>query len=152
MSYHINNDKNGCTSYREMFWITDENQTFRDDDYAKKRKAIFRRQRARQRRGQFLKLAACIFAMIIIFAFSISFFSLKGKAEEEPKFKYYTSIEIKYGDTLWTIAERYMDATYYNRNSYIDELKSINHIHEEDEIIAGKMLIIPYYSTEYIAD
>jgi hypothetical protein len=68
------------------------------------------------------------------------------------KYKYYTSVQLEYGDTLWKVADRYMDSEFYNHISYIEEVKSINHIHDENEVMAGKMLIIPYYSTDYIAN
>ena len=45
-----------------------------------------------------------------------------------------------------------MDKEMNTRTSFIAEVKSINHISDENEIIAGKLLIVPYYSTEYIAD
>lgn len=76
--------------------------------------------------------------------------SLHGKASAKTeKYKYYTSITISYGDTLWSIAEEYMDKDFYTKKSYIQEVKSINHLHD-DIIKEGKMLIIPYYSSEYL--
>lgn len=73
-------------------------------------------------------------------------------SEKEHKFKYYTSVVIEEGDTLWTIADQYMDRSIQDKIAYINEVKSINHIKNGDRIVAGKMLIVPYYSTEYIAD
>lgn len=73
-------------------------------------------------------------------------------SEKEHKFKYYTSVVIEEGDTLWSIADQYMDKEIQGKIAYIDEVKSINHIHDGNRIIAGQMLIVPYYSTEYIAD
>ncbi len=73
-------------------------------------------------------------------------------SEKEHKFKYYTSVVIEDGDTLWSIADQYMDRDIQGKIAYIEEVKSINHIHDGNRIIAGQMLIVPYYSTEYIAD
>ncbi len=73
-------------------------------------------------------------------------------SEKEHKFKYYTSVVIEEGDTLWSIADQYMDREIQGKAAYIDEVKSINHIRDGNRIIAGQMLIVPYYSTEYIAD
>lgn len=73
-------------------------------------------------------------------------------SEQEHHFKYYTSIVIEEGDTLWSIADQYMDRNVQGKIAYIDEVKSINHIHDGDRITVGQMLIVPYYSTEYIPD
>ena len=79
-------------------------------------------------------------------------FSAHGKASgvSEQEYKYYTSITIEYGDTLWSIADQYMDKEHYSRTSYIAEVKNINHIKNEDMIKEGKMLIIPYFSRDYM--
>lgn len=71
-----------------------------------------------------------------------------AKAEEaEPSYKYYTSIEVQPGDSLWSIAGDYMDDHYKNRNEYIDEVKTLNHL-IGDDIHAGGHLLVPYYSME----
>lgn len=63
-------------------------------------------------------------------------------------YKYYTSIRVQSGDTLWSIAEEYMagkdQGDIYD---YIEEVEQINHI-TEDGLIAGNTICIPYYSDE----
>jgi len=119
-----------------------------------RRREILRSQKARRRRERLVKKAVliCVFACALIFVFGK--FALHGKAEAEKqhKFKYYTSVQLSYGETLWSLSEKYMDEELYTNASYIEEVKSINHIHDEDDVMAGKMLIVPYYSTEYIAN
>ena len=89
---------------------------------------------------------------LIICFLTIGVLHSSAEAEQEHKFKYYTSVVIEEGDTLWSIADQYMDRSVQGKIAYIDEVKSINHIHDGDRITAGQMIIVPYYSTEYIAD
>ncbi len=63
-------------------------------------------------------------------------------------YKYYTSIKVQPGDTLWDIAEEYIDYDYYStRMDYIYEVMKINHL-ITDHLTAGKKITIPYYSVE----
>lgn len=73
----------------------------------------------------------------------------KSKAsEEDTVFKYYTSIEIEQGDTLWSIACEYMSSEYDSIQDYIDEVKELNQL-GPDDIHVGQYLMIPYYSSEF---
>lgn len=68
--------------------------------------------------------------------------------EHSVSYKYYTSIQVKRGDTLWDIAEKYRTSEYHDIGSYIDEVKKINHL-SGSKITDGMYLCIPYYTTEY---
>ncbi len=105
--------------------------------------------RAVQRRSLLFLLTLCVVA---VFFLTAGVLHSRAGSEQEHKFKYYTSVVIEEGDTLWSIADQYMDKSIQSKVAYINEVKSINHIHDGDCILAGKMLIVPYYSTEYIAD
>ena len=86
-------------------------------------------------------------AVLILFRVSIS----NARAEEnlpEARYKYYTSIQIHSGDSLWSIAETYMTGEYQNIYDYIDEVREINHL-SGDYLRAGSKLCVPYYSSEY---
>lgn len=93
------------------------------------------------------------FAVIlgIVFMLSIVFFSVivsaKEKAPEAPQYKYYTSIQIDQGDTLWTIAEEYCYDSSQLKD-YVREIKEINNL-KSNEIHAGNYLTIVYYSDMY---
>ena len=52
------------------------------------------------------------------------------------------------GDSLWSIAEEYYVLGYDTPSDYIKEVMHINHIKDENEIISGSSLVIPYYSEE----
>ena len=78
---------------------------------------------------------------------------VQARAEERPKeptYKYYTSIQVRSGDTLWEIAEKYRTEEYEDIPSYIEEVKEINHL-TSSQITDGMYLCIPYYTTEYKA-
>lgn len=56
---------------------------------------------------------------------------------------YYKSIEVSEGDTLWTIADEYMGNAFTDKESYIREVKKLNHLNN-DQIQTGAYLMIPY--------
>ena len=70
------------------------------------------------------------------------------KAEEMIRYKYYTTVTVAVGETLWDIANEYNSEEFGGIQNYIREVKSINHI-SGDRICAGEALTVPYYSMEY---
>lgn len=117
-----------------------------DNDY-EARKARIKRRRIRQlRRRAFL--ISIVFSMMIAVFCACRTFAQADDSRKLPAYKYYTSYEIKEGDTLWSIAETYMDDAHYDSvNDYIKEVKSINGL-TNDTIHADCYLVIPYYSAE----
>lgn len=69
-------------------------------------------------------------------------------ADEDNTYKYYTSIQIEPGDSLWSIASQYISEEYDSMQDYVDEVKSLNGL-GDDEIHSGQFLIIPYYSYDF---
>ena len=55
----------------------------------------------------------------------------------------YKSIQLKSGDSLWSIAEEYMPESFSSIQDYIEELKEINGL-ESDEIHEGRYLTVIY--------
>lgn len=94
--------------------------------------------------GLALAVIICLFLICII-----SYSSIKVQANSG--FKYYTSITVESGETLWSIADRYIDYDHYkDKNAYISEIENINHLDNGETILAGRLLIVPYYSMEYV--
>ncbi|MBQ2406420.1 MAG: LysM peptidoglycan-binding domain-containing protein [Lachnospiraceae bacterium] len=90
------------------------------------------------------------FTIILIFMLSIKVFASKIDTvnESATSTKYFKSVQIEKGDTLWSIATKNMDYNHYkNINSYLREIKNMNSL-KSDNIISGTYIIIPYYSTE----
>lgn len=91
-----------------------------------------------------------VMAIVCIILGSVLFGSIRAKAASADNFyKYYTSIQIQKGDTLWSISESYWLNEYADRKTYIQEICSLNHI-TEDDIHAGQYLTVPYYSKDYL--
>ncbi|MFV0529672.1 MAG: LysM peptidoglycan-binding domain-containing protein [Lachnospiraceae bacterium] len=63
----------------------------------------------------------------------------------EGRNKYYKSILIESGDTLWDIANTYRDEHHQSVTSYISELKQMNSL-RDDRLISGEYLIVSYYN------
>ncbi len=94
--------------------------------------------------------SSCLFFAIAVIC-SINFFIINVKASSEQKetaYKYYTSVTVEAGETLWDIAGIYMSDEFSSVQKYIDEVKNINHL-TDNKIYAGEQLIVPYYSYEY---
>lgn len=72
--------------------------------------------------------------------------SRTSAATEYQEELYYKAIEVKEGDTLWSIANTYMCEEFDSKQDYINEIKSINHL-TDDTIHSGSYLTIPYYNT-----
>jgi hypothetical protein len=66
------------------------------------------------------------------------------------QFKYYKCISVPSGASLWSVSEEYLDETHYDSvEEFMDEIMYINRLDEEDIVMAGQTLIVPYYSNEY---
>lgn len=76
-----------------------------------------------------------------------TFLGSSSKASNDNRYKYYTSVEIKNGDTLWDIASEYITEEYDSPQEYVAEVKSLNGM-QGDSIRSGQFLIVPYYSPE----
>ncbi len=94
-----------------------------------------------------------IFALIVAFLCGICFGSFLSNAESAQDkaldtFKYYRSITVESGDSLWNIAQENITEEYDSVQDYIEEVCFINSI-TADDIHAGHHLIIPYYEAEF---
>lgn len=118
------------------------------------RELFFYKKRLRRQivmRRRIMCLCMACFLMIIG---AVSYKSIKSNAQtdsEDINFKYYTRITVEYGETLWDIANDYIDYEQYkDKEEYIHEVCHINHLDAADDIKAGQYLVVPYYSHEYV--
>lgn len=101
-------------------------------------------------RNQRIAFVSVLFVLLFVLISTVLFGSIKAQAASaEVSYKYYTSIQVQKGDTLWGIANNYMTEEYGSVNDYIEEICSINHISDSD-IHSGQYLTIPYYSDEFL--
>lgn len=116
-------------------------------------KALINRQnRRRQVRQHRIALILSLFSIITASILLISFSTEANDMEHQPSYKYYKSIEITKGDTLWSIANDNFDSAHYKDiNEYVSEVKKLNTLSSND-IIAGRYVIVPYYASEFVSD
>ena len=92
-------------------------------------------------------------AVLIICLLSVCFFLYFGdrvvKAQESANDIQYKVVEIKDGDSLWSIAKENMDNTndsgFINIYQYIHEIKRCNNM-KSNQVNAGCYLMVPYYN------
>ena len=108
----------------------------------RKREAVVRKQRG-------------LLAIAIILIISLGILlgtGIRAMASSEKNIasynKYYVSIRVESGDTLWSIADEYIDGFNLSKNDYITEICQINQISEND-IHAGDYIVVPYYSQDF---
>ena len=106
-----------------------------------KREAVVRRQK-----GLLAIVVIIVIALGILLGTSMNALASSGK-DVASYHKYYTSIRIESGDTLWTIADEYVEGFNLSKSDYIAEVCELNGI-SEDNIHAGDYIVVPYFSQE----
>ena len=107
----------------------------------RKREAVVRKQRS-------ILAIAVIFVVALGILLGSSMKTLASSEKDVSSYhKYYESIRVESGDTLWTIADEYIDGFNLSKTDYIAEVCQINQI-SEDEIHAGDYIVVPYYSQD----
>lgn len=116
-------------------------------------KALINRQnRKRQVRRHRIALIVSLFMIITVSILLISFSTEANDMEHQPSYKYYKSVEIEKGDTLWSIANVNFDPAHYKDiNEYVSEVMKLNTLYSDD-IVAGHYVIVPYYTSEFVSD
>ncbi len=110
------------------------------------RNSIEKRKSKAATKRVFLLLATAFIIVIGSMLFGNSFSSAKSD-DSEVLYKYYKSIEIESGDSLWSIAKEYKSDDM-SVQEYIDELMKLNNLTDET-IHSGRNLIVMYYDTEF---
>lgn len=87
-----------------------------------------------------------IISLILLLGSSMNVFA-NAKKETAPYHKYYKSIRIEEGDTLWEIADEHIANVEIDKRAYIKEICTLNDICE-DTIYAGDYIIVTYYSQD----
>ena len=101
---------------------------------------------------QFLHIAVITVFLSLAIAglFAVCGTSKASAAPDHEPVRYYTSIKIEQGDSLWKIASRYKLESE-SIAEYIDEVIAMNQL-SSDQITAGKSLMIYYYVYPEVID
>lgn len=107
-----------------------------------------RNNRIRRRREMRKNFLLFVLTFCLIVTTSVAVSSFRSNAKNDPAqeaSKYYKSIVVSANDSLWSIAEEYMDEAHYGSiHEYIREVMQINSL-TNDAIYADAHLIVPYY-------
>lgn len=109
----------------------------------------------RQRAGKRIRtirrnITLVILSFLLVSGLALTMNGIKSFAQKDNSditYKYYTSIVVEYGDTLYSLAEEYAPEDNRDLSEYIKEVMYINHL-KDQSIQSGQYLIIPYYSEE----
>lgn len=87
----------------------------------------------------FITISAAILLGSSIHAFASS--------KSESLNKYYTSIRVEKGDTVWSLADKYNMGTDVTKQDYVDEVCQLNSLND-GKLTAGQYIVVVYYSAE----
>lgn len=109
-------------------------------------KSLNRREAVIKREKKILSIIFILFVSTIILL-SSSIHAFAQMNNNKPLNKYYTSIEVSEGDTLWNIADQYIGSSNIDKKEYIEEICELNSLNN-GQIHAGNHIVIAYYSNE----
>ncbi len=116
-----------------------------------KRELLAYKKQLNHRKVMRRRIAFGIISVFLVLLFVFSFNSIAQATEDIPEttYKYFTYHTVDKGDTLWSMAEEYIDYDYYkNIFEYVSEVKEINHMND-DTVRIGQTIVIPYFSNIY---
>lgn len=93
---------------------------------------------------QLIAMFGILFAVIFILFLLLAPTDVTAQKLRDSR-KEIVSVQINKGDTLWSIASRYMTDDYKDMNSYIDEIKETNGL-SSDMIHEGGYIVVPYFA------
>lgn len=90
----------------------------------------------------------CILVVSLLILLGSSIRTFASSRNNESLHKYYTSVQIKSGDTLWNLADQYTVDGVYNRDDFIQETCELNQLSDINELHEGEYLVVGYYSSD----
>ena len=97
------------------------------------------------RRKMFGWTAVAFIAAVIILCGTIHIFASSG--DSRPYNKYYTSVRVEEGDTVWSIADRYIADSQVSKRDYVDEICRLNSL-ADGNVRSGDYIVVSYYSQD----
>ncbi len=97
------------------------------------------------------RTAAMILCSMLLLVVMVSVMTTNASDDiADPRVKYYTSVKVEEGDSLWELSERFMSDEYGDRFAYVREVQQLNHLSDGQTLHEGAFLVFPYYSSELI--
>ena len=97
------------------------------------------------RRKMFGLTAVAFIAVVIILCGTIHIFASSGDSRLYNK--YYTSVRVEEGDTVWSIADRYITDSQVSKRAYVDEICRLNSL-TDGNVRSGDYIVVSYYSQD----
>lgn len=103
--------------------------------------------KTRARKKRILLCTGIIITVLLCIIFSIRAFAY-GVSDSNEAFgkKQYKSVVIFCGDTVESISREYYSMPYSSIDSLEDEIRKINNLSQDEILIPGNYLIVPYYN------
>ena len=119
-------------------------RTYNDKISLKANESLARRaQKVQMEKRLIVVIGIIVISLGILLGSSISAFA---SAREKARIhKYYTSIQLRQGDSLWELAGEYA-STDQSEQEFIDEVCEVNGLSESNILHSGQYLVVPYYS------
>lgn len=119
------------------------------ENKSRKRRLNAKKKRAQQLRNiKVLFSVVCFTLVVCVMVIGLSKNSTSVSAAQEPLNRYYDSVEMVYGDTLWSIAADYTDGSKKEISKKVKEIRKVNHITRYQTLKAGCSIIVPYDAAE----
>ena len=119
-------------------------RTYNDKISLKANESLIRRaQKVQMEKRLIVVIGIIVISLGILLGSSISAFA--SAREKARTHKYYTSIQLRQGDSLWKLAGEYA-STDQSEQEFIDEVCEVNGISESNILHSGQYLAVPYYS------
>ena len=103
----------------------------------------FRSEAQRRLKRQYRQMIYLLSALVLLLVFLLALSSRSLVQAEDEYELTYRSIQICYGDSLWSIAEE-NKPPHLSISAYMDQIRSVNHL-SGASLISGEYLILPIY-------
>lgn len=119
-------------------------RTYNDKISLKANESLIKRaQKVQMEKRLIVVISIIVVSLGILLGSSISAFA--SAREKAQLHKYYTSVQLRQGDSLWKLAGEYA-STDQSEQEFIDEVCEVNGISESNTLHSGQYLVVPYYS------
>lgn len=106
------------------------------------------------RREQTVRMQKRLIALLLILVFFVIFFignsiiTFASDRSGQELHKYYTSVQLQSGDSLWSLSDRYASGSPADRQEFISEVCELNGISADNTLHSGEYLVVSYYAPQ----